>query len=66
MAILRLVNGADVEVKLSVEEAISALKVEQGVGDFIEMPTAGGPVHIRPSSVVAVVSEEKQGRAGFR
>lgn len=66
MAVLRLANGNDVTVTLSVEEAISALKVTEDAVEFVEMPTDGGPVFLRPSGILAVIEDAKHGTAGFR
>ena len=63
MAILRLVNGGDVTVKLSVAETLAKL----GSGaDFIELPGDEGPVHVRPTAVVAVLDHTQRQSSGFR
>jgi hypothetical protein len=62
-AILRLANGADVTVKLSVSETIAALAAG---GDFVELPGEEGPVHVRPSGVLAVLEHADRKSTGFR
>jgi len=66
MAILRLTNGGDLTVKLTVEDVLSALKVAAGGPEFVELPGEDGPVLIRPGSVIAVIEDERRGTAGFR
>ena len=66
VAILRLTNGGDVLVKLSVPDAISAIHVGSGATDFVEMPTEDGPIHVRPGSVIAVLESFENKRSGFR
>ena len=66
MAILRLANGADVPVKLTVADAIAAVQVISGSDGFIEMPTDDGPIHVRPQSILAILEEVTERRAGFR
>jgi hypothetical protein len=63
MAILRLVNGGDVTVKLSVEETLAALAAGS---EFVELPGDEGPVHVRPSGVVAVLDHTQRQSSGFR
>jgi hypothetical protein len=65
MATLRMVNGADVSVKLSVPEAIDAIKITDQM-EFVELPGEDGPIHIRPKSVIAVIEDAKKNTAGFR
>jgi hypothetical protein len=67
MTILRLVNGADASVKLSVEDTIAALNGASDPSQFVELPGDEGPLHIRPSGVVAVFGDSRKGlAAGFR
>jgi hypothetical protein len=66
MAILRLVNGNDVTVKLSVPDAIAAVSVMAGSDGFVELPTSEGPIHVRPQSIVAVLEDGQEKKAGFR
>lgn len=66
MAILRLVNGNDVLVKLSVPDAIAAVSVMAGSDGFVELPTTDGPVHVRPSSIIAVLEDGQERKAGFK
>jgi hypothetical protein len=66
MAILRLTNGNDVSVKLDVADAIAALEVVAGTNGFVEMPTDDGPIHVRPASIIAVLEDSSQKKAGFR
>ncbi len=66
MAILRLTNGNDVAVKLSVADTIAAIEVMTGTEGFVELPTEDGPIHIRPSGVVAVLEDSNHKKAGFR
>jgi hypothetical protein len=66
MAILRLVNGNDVTVKLSVPDAIAAVSVMAGTDGFVELPTGDGPIHVRPSSIIAVLEDGQEKKTGFR
>ncbi|MFN2569620.1 MAG: hypothetical protein ABR564_08490 [Candidatus Dormibacteria bacterium] len=69
MAILRLANGTDLMVKLSIEDtlsAISAISTSAGERDFVELPGEDGPVHLRPSGVIAVIDEPRRHASGFR
>jgi len=66
MAILRLTNGNDVDVKLSVEDLIAAVQVVSGTDGFVELPTVDGPIHIRPASIIAVLEDSRGKSAGFR
>jgi hypothetical protein len=66
MAILRLVNGNDVTVKLGVEDTIAAVSVVAGTDGFVTLPTEEGPIHVRPQSIVAVLEDASQRRTGFR
>ena len=63
MAILRLVNGSDVTVKLSVAETLAKLSAGS---EFVELPGDEGPVHVRPSGVVAVLDHTQRQSSGFR
>ena len=63
MATIRLANGGDLGVKLSLEEVKDVL----GAGaDFVELPGDDGPVLVRPSAVIAIIEDSKRGTAGFR
>jgi len=66
MTIIRLVNGSDAAVKLSVEETLEALRVKPGEAGFIELPGEEGPIHLRPSGVIAVFADARRSSAGFR
>ena len=66
MAVLRLANGSDISVKLSVAEAIAAIAMTSGASDFVELPGDEGPIHLRPSGVIAVIEDARRGTAGFR
>ncbi|MFN2582910.1 MAG: hypothetical protein ABR498_09245 [Candidatus Dormibacteria bacterium] len=63
MALVRLSNGSDIEVKLGLEEVKAALAK---AGDFLELPGDEGPVLVRPSAVIAIIGDAKRGTAGFR
>jgi hypothetical protein len=63
MAILRLVNGADVTVKLNVAELLAALAAGT---EFVQLPGDEGPVHVRPGSVIAVLDHTQRQSSGFR
>ena len=62
-AILRLVNGGDVTVKLSVAEILEALAAGS---EFVELPGDEGPVHVRASGVIAVLDHTQRQSSGFR
>jgi hypothetical protein len=66
MALLRLSNGADVLVKLEVADAIAAISIASGDVDFVELPGEEGPIHLRPSSVIAVLESTDHKTTGFR
>ena len=66
MAVLRLANGSDIAVKLSVAEAIAAIAVTSGSAEFVELPGDEGPIHVRPAGVIAVIEDARRGTAGFR
>jgi hypothetical protein len=66
MAILRVTNGNDVPVKLSVDDTIAAVEVMAGTDGFVELPTEDGPIHIRPSAIIAVLEDANHKKAGFR
>jgi hypothetical protein len=66
MAILRLTNGNDIPVKLDVPDTIVAVEVVSGTDGFVELPTGDGPIHIRPSAIIAVLEDSSSKMAGFR
>jgi hypothetical protein len=66
MALLRLTNGADILVKMSIEDAMAALNLTSGGPEFIVLPGDDGPIHIRPGHVIAVIDSLDQKTAGFR
>ncbi len=66
MAVLRLANGSDIVVKLTVDEAIAAIRAAAGSSDFVELPGEDGPVHLRAAGVIAVIEDTRRGTAGFR
>ncbi|HXZ98904.1 MAG TPA: hypothetical protein VEK76_01005 [Candidatus Binatia bacterium] len=66
MTIIRLVNGSDAAVKLTVEETLAALRSGGSQDDFVELAGEEGPVYLRPSGVIAVFGDTHRGSAGFR
>ena len=66
MAVLRLANGSDLVVKLSVADALAAIQTTNGPPDFVELPGEDGLIHLRPSGVIAVIEDARRGTAGFR
>jgi hypothetical protein len=66
MAVLRLANGSDIAIKLTVAETIAAIEMAAGSPDFVELPGDEGPIHLRPSGVIAVIEDARRGTAGFR
>jgi hypothetical protein len=66
MAVVRLANGSDIVVKLSVAETIAAIHITEGSPDFVELPGEDGAIHLRPSGVIAVIEDTRRGTAGFR
>ena len=66
MAVIRLANGGDLSVKLSVTDVMSALRVVAGGPDFVELPGEDGPILVRPTGVIAVIEDARRGTAGFR
>ena len=63
MAIIRLVNGGDFTIKLSVAETLARLNAGT---EFVELPGEEGPIHVRPSGVVAVLDHTQRQSSGFR
>ena len=66
MAVLRLADGSDVTVKLSVEDVVAALQIVKGGGDFVELQGEESPILVRPSSVMAIIEDSRRGTTGFR
>ncbi len=66
MAVLRLANGSDILVKLSVTDTLTAVNERDEGADFVELPGEEGPIHIRPSGIIAVIEDARRGTAGFR
>jgi len=66
MATIRLANGADLSVKLTVREVITKLNVPEGGPTFVELPGEDGPFLVRPEAVLAVIADQRRGAAGFR
>ncbi len=66
MAVLRLADGSDVVVKLSVSEAVAALQSSKGGPEFVELEGEETPILVRPSSVMAIIEDSRRGRTGFR
>ena len=66
MAVLRLANGSDIVVKLSVAQTVAAIQITDGTPDFVELPGEEGVIHLRPSGVIAVIEDTRRGTAGFR
>jgi hypothetical protein len=66
MAVLRLANGSDIAVKLSVAETLAAIQITDGTPDFVELPGEEGPIHLRPAGVIAIIEDTRRGTAGFR
>ena len=64
MTVVRLANGADMSIKLGLDEVKAALSADST--DFVELPGEDGPVLVRPSAVIAVIEDAKRGTAGFR
>ncbi len=65
MAHVRLANGGDLSVKLTVEEITAKLNASGGSG-FVELPGEDGPFLVRPEAVIAVIADQRRGSAGFR
>jgi hypothetical protein len=66
MAVLRLADGSDIVIKLTIAEALSAIEGGAGSADFVELPGEEGPIHLRASGVIAVIEDARRGTAGFR
>jgi len=65
MAVLRLTDGSDVVVKLTMQEVVAELQ-KKASGDFVELPGEGGALLIRAASVMAIVEDSRRGTTGFR
>ena len=66
MAVIRLANGDDLTVKLTVREVIAKLNVAEGGPTFVELPGEDGPFLVRPEAVLAVINDQRRGVSGFR
>jgi hypothetical protein len=66
MAVVRLANGDDLTVKLTVSEVIDKLNVPEGDPSFVELPGEDGPFLVRPEAVLAVIANQRRGVSGFR
>ncbi len=66
MAVLRLADGSDVAVKLSVQEVVAALQGTKGGSEFVELQGEESAILIRPSSVMAIIEDSRRGTTGFR
>jgi hypothetical protein len=66
MAVIRLANGDDLSVKLTVAEVIAKLNVPEGGTTFVELPGEDGPFLVRPAAVLAVINDQRRGVSGFR
>ena len=68
MAVLRLADGSDVAVRLSVQEVVAALRGgdASGDGEFVELQGEETPILVRPSSVMAIIEDSRRGTTGFR
>jgi hypothetical protein len=66
MAVVRLPNGDDLTVKLTVREVIAKLNVPEGGPTFVELPGEDGPFLVRPEAVLAVIADQLRGVSGFR
>ena len=66
MAHVRLANGGDLSVKLTVEEIIAKLNASDGGAAFVELPGEDGPFLVRSEAVIAVIADQRRGSAGFR
>jgi len=64
MAVLRLASGNDVVVKLTSQEVLAALR--NAKDDFVELPGEDAPIHVRASSVMAIIEDSRRGTTGFR
>jgi len=63
MAHVRLANGGDLSVKLTVEDITAKLNASAGGSGFVELPGEDGPFLVRPEAVIA---DQRRGAAGFR
>jgi hypothetical protein len=66
MAHVRLANGGDLSVKLTVEEITAKLNAAGEGSGFVELPGEDGPFLVRPGAVLAVIADQRRGAAGFR
>jgi hypothetical protein len=62
MAVLRLNNGDDLVVRLSITEAVKKL-ADDG---FVEFETDEGAVQVRSSAVIAIIDSSDRKTTGFR
>ena len=66
MAHVRLANGGDLSVKLTVDEIIAKLNASDGGAAFVELPGEDGPFLVRSEAVIAAIADQRRGSAGFR
>ena len=66
MTRVRLSNGPDAVVTLSVEETMKALERPVDKAGFVELPGEDGSIRIRPAAVIALFLDAHRGSAGFR
>jgi hypothetical protein len=66
MTVLRLKNGSDTVIKLSVEETLRALEGKVGPSGFVDLPGEEGAIYVRPDSVIALFADSRRNHAGFR
>jgi hypothetical protein len=66
MTRVRLSNGPDAVVSLSVEEAMKALERPVDKAGFVELPGEDGSIRVRPAAVIAIFPDAHRGSAGFR
>jgi hypothetical protein len=65
MAVLRLADGSDVVVRLTMQEVVAALQ-NNTTGDFVELPGEEAPLLVRAASVMAIIEDSRRGTTGFR
>jgi hypothetical protein len=65
MAVLRLADGTDLVVKLTMQEVVAALQ-KNTAGDFVELPGEEAPMLVRAASVMAIIEDSRRGTTGFR
>ena len=65
MSKIRLSSGDDIEIKLSVKEALEIFSTLTQPTGFVEVAGTEGPLYFRPQEVIAIFPEQERRDTGF-